>query len=174
MLCVVCVVCCLCCVLLCCCFVLLFCVVLLCCCCLLLFVVVLCCPKTQTLNLAWERGPALRGPTCSGFGVVVVVVVVVVAGLVFPGPPSAGPQTKHRGEACDCPNRTSRSGLTRVRKHLDSVCEWLYERARDVNRARCLKFQAVNDATALQGSCLRSGSVAILRGNTVYVPQGSS
>ena len=43
-------------------------------------------PKTQTLNLAWESGPALRGPTC-----VVVVVVMVVAGLDFPGPPSAGP-----------------------------------------------------------------------------------
>ena len=42
----------------------------------------------KTLNLAWENG---RGPTCSGFGVVVVVVVVVVAGLDFPGQPSAGP-----------------------------------------------------------------------------------
>ena len=42
---------------------------LLCCCC----VVVCCCAqplKTQTLNLAWESGPAL--PTCSGFGVVVL------------------------------------------------------------------------------------------------------
>ena len=48
-------------------------------------------PKTQTLNLAWERGPALWRPTCSGFGVVVVVVVVVVAGLDFLGPLSAGP-----------------------------------------------------------------------------------
>ena len=61
---------------------------------LVLLFVLLCCtqpPKTQTLNVVWERGPALRGPTCSGFGVVVVVVVVVVAGLDFPGPPSAGP-----------------------------------------------------------------------------------
>ena len=48
-------------------------------------------PKDPNPKLAWERGPALRGPTCSGFGVVVVVVVVVVAGLDFPGPPSAGP-----------------------------------------------------------------------------------
>ena len=53
------------------------CVVVLCCC-----VVVCCCAqpqKTQTLNLAWESGPALRGHlfwVC----VVVVVVVVVVAG----------------------------------------------------------------------------------------------
>ena len=64
--------------------VVLFCVVVVLCCCAQLL-------KTQTLNLAWESGPALRGPTCSGFGVVVVVVVVVVAGLDFPGPPSAGP-----------------------------------------------------------------------------------
>ena len=76
-------------VLLLCCFVVVLCVVVLLCC-------VVCCvvcptPKDQTLNLAWESGPALRGPTCSGFGVVVVVVVVVVAGLDFPGPPSAGP-----------------------------------------------------------------------------------
>ena len=61
--------------------VLLFCVVVLCC----------CGKPVKTLNLASESGPALRGPTCSGFGVVVVVVVVVVAGLDFPGPPSAGP-----------------------------------------------------------------------------------
>ena len=90
-------------------FVLLFCVVVVLLCCVvvlfLLFVVVLCCfvllcvvvcccaqpLKTQTLNLAWESGRALRDPTCSGFGVVVVVVVVVVAGLDFPGPPAAGP-----------------------------------------------------------------------------------
>ena len=75
------------------CVVVLFCcvVVIVCCCFVLLCVVVCCCAqpqKTQTLNLAWESGPALRGPTCSGFG---VVVVVVVAGLDFPGPPSAGP-----------------------------------------------------------------------------------
>ena len=34
---------------------------------------VLLCPTPKDLNLAWESG---RGPTCSGFGVVVVVVVV--------------------------------------------------------------------------------------------------
>ena len=87
---------------LCCCFVLLFCVVVLlfcvvvvlfCCvvvlCVVVLCVVVCCCAQPlKTLNLAWESG---RGLTCSGFGVVVVVVVVVVAGLDFPGPPSAGP-----------------------------------------------------------------------------------
>ena len=68
----------------CCCVVLLFSVVVVC-------VVVCCCAQPlKTLNLAWESGPALRGPTCSGFGVVVVV-VVVVAGLDFPGPASAGP-----------------------------------------------------------------------------------
>ena len=85
-------------VLLCCFVVLLFCCfvvlgVIVCCCFVLLCVVVCCCQplKTQTLNLAWESGPALGGPTCSGFAVVVVVVVVVVAGLDFPGPPSAGP-----------------------------------------------------------------------------------
>ena len=51
-------------------------------------VVVCCCAQPlKTLNLAWESG---RGPTCSGFGVVVVVVVMVVAGLDIPGPPSAG------------------------------------------------------------------------------------
>ena len=36
------------------------------------------------------KEPAFQCPTCFGFGVVVVVVVVVVAGLDFPGPPSAG------------------------------------------------------------------------------------
>ena len=34
-------------------------------------------------------------------------------------------------DASDCANRASKSGLARPRKHLDSVREWLYERARD-------------------------------------------
>ena len=57
-------------VVLCCCFcvvvVLLCCVV---CCCVLSCVVVCCCaqpPKTQTPNLGWESGPALRGPLVLG------------------------------------------------------------------------------------------------------------
>ena len=59
---------------------LLFCVVVLLC-----VVVCYCAQPLKALNLAWETG---RGPTCSGFGVVVVVVVMVVAGLDIPGPPS--------------------------------------------------------------------------------------
>ena len=75
-------------VVLCCCYVLLFCVVVLCCvvvfvvvvccCCLLFCVVVVCCclllyptPKNPNPEPCLGRGPALRGPTCSGFGVVV-------------------------------------------------------------------------------------------------------
>ena len=72
-----------------CCFVvLLYCCVVLCCCVVVLLFCVVVVLSLKTLNLAWESG---RRPTCSGFGVVVVVVVVVVAGLDFPGPPSAGP-----------------------------------------------------------------------------------
>ena len=63
------------------------------CCC----VVLLCCctqhPKTQTLNLgegADPSGPTLRAPLVLGLALLFMV-VVVVAGLDFPGPPSAGP-----------------------------------------------------------------------------------
>ena len=37
-------------------------------------------------------------------------------------------------DACDCANRASKSDLAHLRKHQDSVREWLYERARDKTR----------------------------------------
>ena len=70
---------------------------LLCCCC-----VVVCCAqplKTQTLNLAWESGPALRGPTCSGFGVVVLGCCGCCwFGLPSAGPPSTGPPLRRTAQ----------------------------------------------------------------------------
>ena len=52
-----------------------------------------------------------------------------------------------------------RSGLQRK--------NFLSTREQGLNWARCLEVQSVNDATAVQGICLRSGSVAILRGKEI-------
>ena len=76
--------CCCCCCLCCCC---------LCCCFVLLCVVVCCCAqplKTQTLNLAWESGPALRAPLVLGLALLWLWLLWLLL-VDFPGPPSAGP-----------------------------------------------------------------------------------
>ena len=96
-----------------------------CCCC----GVVLLCPTPKDTNPkpCLGRGGRPSRPTCSGFGVVVVVVVVVVAGLDFPGPPSAGPPLHWTPPPPDRPKFRSFSSLSRHRFAL-SVSLWVSSR----------------------------------------------